>query len=363
MKKWLVCFIFSLSNAYALEAVVTVLETPMLKYKSLDAPVVQYLRKGDVIKVDPALDKDTRYDHLAPDPKKLAQIKKELDDSYEWKQDPLFTGKVSEVSIDDELIPTLDRQGNRVYVIREHFFVYFKDRREMDQATLRKDPTDYRLEEPLPKKYPLESPHGYRGQATVGVTQPYYESYPYPTSVKTKGYMSPVDVNITFLRQTPTDKFDRYYFGLTFNARAFSNSYTLTNNISAKEQGVKLGLGPFISYDAFKGEKNRVALYGSVNVYLFNQLNISQDLGSIEEQRNYRTITFTPRIGAQYHRKQILPDIDFVLGTSMEMEPATTFRSTSAANQDDWWRSGGNDKFNVRTTFTLAGYLGFQAAY
>ena len=363
MKKWLMCFVFSLSNAFALDAVVTVLETPMLKYKSYDAPVVQYLRKGDVIKVDPALNNDTRYDHLAPDPKKLAKLRKELDDSPEWRQDPLFTGKVSEVSIDDEFITTLDRQGNKVYIIREHFLVYFANERELNQATLRKDPTDYRLEEPLPKAYPLYSPHGYRGQFTLGITQPYYESYPYLASVKTKGYMSPVDVNITFLRQTPDDKYDRYYFGLTMNVRAFSNSYTLTNGVTAKEQGAKFGLGPFITYDAFKGEQNRVSLYGNINVYLFNQLNISQQMGAIEEQRNYRTISFSPRIGVQYHRKQIIPDVDFVLGTSMEMEPATTFRSSSAANQDSWWRSGGSDKFKTRTTFTLAGYLGFQAAY
>jgi hypothetical protein len=45
------------------------------------------------------------------------------------------------------------------------------------------------------------------------------------------------------------------------------------------------------------------------------------------------------------------------------MEPATTFRSNSAANRDDWWLSRGSDKFNVRTTFTLGGYVGFQTAY
>lgn len=363
MKKILLVFMFSISNAFALDAVVTVLETPLLKSKSYDAPVVQYLRKGDVIKVHPSLNNNSDYDHLAPSPAKLAKLKKEMDESPEWNQDPLFKGQPTSASIDDEFIPTLDRQGNTVYVIRDHLYVFFTNPKELNQTTLRKDPTDYRLEEPLPKKYPLFSPSGYRGQVTLGLTQPYYESYPYLSNVKTKGYTSPIDLNMTYLRKTPDDKYDRFYFGGTFNLRTFSNSYTLFNGVSAKEQGIKLGIGPYISYDAFKGQENRINLYGSINVNFFNQLNVAQEKGGIEEQRNYRTITIAPRIGVQYHRKQILEDVDFVLGTSMEMEPATTFRSSSAANQQSWWVNRGSDKFKTRTTFTLGGYVGFQAAY
>jgi len=363
MKIFFLIFISLVSNAHALDAVVTVLETPLLQHRSYNAKVVQYLRKGDIIKVHPSLNNNTEFDHLAPSPEKLAKLKKELNESPEWNQDPLFKGIVTDATIEDEFIPTLDRQGNTVYVIRDHFYLYFTDRKEFDQTTLKKDPTDYRLEEPLPKSYPLYSLSGYRGQITLGITQPYYESYPYPSNVKTKGYTSPIDLNMTYLRKTPDDKYDRFFFGGTFNLRTFTNTYTLFNGVSAKEQGIKLGIGPYITYDAYKGVENRLNLYGSINVNFFNQLNISQEKDGIEEQRNYRTITLSPRIGVQYHRKQILEDVDFVLGTSIEMEPATTFQSTSAANQETWWVSGGSDKFKTRTTFTLGGYLGFQSAY
>lgn len=355
--------LFISSKALALDAVVTVLETPLLKYKSYDAPVVQYLRKGDVIKVHPSLNNNLEFDHLAPPPAKLAKLKKELDESPEWNQDPLFKGEPTNATINDEFIPTLDRQGNTVYLIREHLYVYFTSPKELEQTVLIKDPTDYRLEEPLPKKYPLYTQTGYRGQITLGITQPYYESYPYPSSVKTKGYTSPIDLNLTYLRKTPDDKYDRFYFGGTFNLRTFSNSYSLYNGVNAKEQGIKLGIGPYITYDAYKGQENRINLYGSINVNFFNQLNVSQESEGIEEQRNYRTISLSPRIGVQYHRKQVFEDIDLVAGTSIEMEPATTFRSSSAANQDTWWVNRGSDKFKVRTTFTLGGYVGFQSAY
>jgi hypothetical protein len=363
MKKIIFIFILSISNAVALDAVVTVLETPLLKSKSYDAPVVQYLRKGDVIKIHPSINNITKYDHLAPSPEKYAKLKKALDESPEWNQDPLFKGKSTTASIEDEFIPTLDRQGNTVYVIREHLYVYFTNPKEINQTVLTKDPTDYRLEEPLPKKYPLYSQTGIRGQMTLGLTQPYFESYPYPSNVRTKGYTSPVDLNLTFLRRTPDDKFDRFYFGGTFNLRGFSNTYILNSGINAKEQGIKLGLGPYISYDAYKGLVNRINVYGSINVNLFDQLNITQQLNGITEQRNYRAISIAPRIGVQYHRKQILEDLDFVLGTALEVQPATTFRSSSAANQETWWVTRGNDKFKTRTTFTLGGYIGFQSAY
>jgi len=361
----IICLLFLLisTQVMALDAVVTVLETPLLKSNNYQAKVVQYLRKGDVIKVHPSLNNNLSYEHLAPSAEKQAKIKKELDQANGWKEDPLFPGKGTSATTEDEFIPTLDRQGNVVYVIRDHLYFYYTNPKELEQAQITKDPTDYRLLEPLPKKYPLYTPSGYRGQFLFGVTQPYYESYPYRSSVKTKGYTSPIDINMSLLRQTPDDKYDRFYLGWTFNIRAFTNSYTLFNGVEAKEQGIKLGIGPHISYDAYKEVKNRISLYGTINFNFFNQLNISQQKDSIQEQRNYRALSLSPRIGFQYHRKQILEDVDFVLGTSMEMEPATTFRSNSAANRDDWWLSRGSDKFNVRTTFTLGGYVGLQTAY
>jgi hypothetical protein len=363
MKLIITLFIFYATSALALDAVVTVLETPMLKFPSYDAPVVQYLRKGNIIKVHPSLNNNTDFDHLSPDPEKVLVLQKELEDSPEWKQDPLFQGKATVSSLEDDFIPTLDRQGHLVYVIKNHLYFYFNDRKEFQQRIIRKDPTDYRLEEPLPKKYPLYSPSGYRGQVTLGLTQPYYESYPYLSAVKNKGYTSPVDVNLTFLRQAPDDKQDRFYLGGTFSVKAFSNSYTLFNGVESKEQGIRLGIGPAFCYDAFKGQRHRLSLYGSLNVNFFNQLNISQAKDGIEEQRNYRSLNISPRLGFQYHRKQILEDVDFVLGTAFEVEPATTFRSNSAANKADWWLNRGSDKFNTRAAFSLGGYLGFQAAY
>lgn len=352
------------SLAFGLDAVVTVLETPILKFKSFDAPVVQYLRKGDKIRVHPSIANSREMEQYAPSPAKLKKLKAEQSERAEARQDPLFRGEDENTYyIEDQFIPTVDRQGNIAYVISDHIFVYFGDRREFEQRVALKDPTDYRLEEPLPKRYPLLSPTGYRGQFLLGITQPYYESYPYNQSVTTKGYSSPVDATFTLLKQAPGKYDERLFIGGSLSFRTFENSFTFADRRLAEERNYRFGLGPTISYDAFKGDKNRINLSGTIILNLFDRFNISQRDATRRENRVYEGYSVSPRLHLQYHRKQIFPDLDFVLGTSLEMGSATSFRAKNAGKDTTWWRAIGDDKFTTRTTFTLGGYVGIQSAY
>lgn len=364
MKKISFLLLFFSVNTYALEAVVTVLETPMFKYRSYEAPVVQYLRKGDIIKVHPSLANDPSLNIHSPSPKKLAELKKELKESPEYNQDPLFRGEDENTSyLEDEFIPTLDRQGNEVYVLSAHIYVYFNDSREFNQTITKKDPTDYRLEEPLPKNYPLENPTGYRGQFIIGVAQPNYESYPYQDSFKRKGYNSPIDLNLTLMRKAPGNYNDRLFLGGTLNLRSYKNTFTFHDKRYSEEAGIKFGLGPTISYDAFKGEKNRINLSLTVMVNLIDQLKVTQSSNLTTESRTYKAFSLAPRINLQYHRKEVLPEIDFVLGTSMEAATPASFRAQDGAGEASWWQHLGNDKFTTATQFSLSGYLGIQSSY
>src|SRR5690606_30295183 len=112
-------------EALALEAVVTVLETPLFKDRSYEAPVVQYLRKGDVIKIHPSVANDRRMNEYAPAPEKLKAVREKFQSQPEYTDDPLFAGEERNTYyIEDEFIPTLDRQGNTVWVLSEHIYVY-----------------------------------------------------------------------------------------------------------------------------------------------------------------------------------------------------------------------------------------------
>lgn len=364
MKKWAL-LLFAISfEAMALEAVVTVLETPLLKSKSYDAPVVQYLRKGDVIKIHPSVANKREFERFAPSPKKEKEIRKKLQEAPDYHKDPLFPDNENRTAyLEDEFIPTLDRQGHTVYVIASHIYVYFNDAREFDQRITSHDPTDYRLEEPLPKNYPLKSPTGYRGQFIIGLTQPTFESYDYPDKIKTKGYSTPYDLQYTLMRQAPGNYHDRLFIGGTIGFRYSENSFTFHDRRMSLERSIRLGLGPTISYDAFKGEKNRVNLSGTILVNLFDRFYIDQTLDSHEENREYLGYSVVPRISIQYHRKAITEDLDFVLGTALEMALPTTYRAKDPGRNTTWWQHIGNDQFTTRTSFALGGYIGLQSAY
>lgn len=356
------------AECWALEAVVTVLETPMLRHQQINSRVVQYLRRGDVIKIHPSAARSTRFDQMAPSRQKLDELLKEID-SDPARYDPMFSGKKTPMvnPEQDEFIPVLDRQGLTAYVLSSHLYVFYGTSRELDQSAIHPDPTDYRLEEPLPAGYPLLSPSGYRGQGVLGITQPYNESYRYKSNIRNKGYQSPLDFNYTILKRAPKDQQDRLYLGATLNYRYFANAYLLEGGRLSEETGHKLGLGPYLSYDAYKGERHRVNLYASLNINLFNQLTVAQSdrRQQLEDTRIYRTITFAPRLGSQYHLKKFLEetDLDLVLGTYLEMESPTSFHATNRARQPDWWQRAGSDSFRTQPVFSLAAYLGLQTAY
>lgn len=363
MKRFILIF-FICSNAFALDAVVTVLEAPLFKYKSVDAPVVMYKRKGDIISIHPSVANETRFDVLAPSKEKLKAVRKKRRETPEYNEDELFRGeKANSYSLQDEFIPLLDRQGKEVYILSSHIYVYFEDERELTQEVSAYDPTEYRIQEPLPDKYPIIQPSGYRGEVTLGFSQPYSESYPYSVKARTKGYSNPVDFNITLLRAHPKDKQDQLYWGGNFQVKYFENNFSFDDGFRSNEKTTKIGLGPYLAYDAFKGVKNRLNLFAVVNFYVFNQINISQSTPQGSDTRNYRTFSLSPKIGLQYHRKQILKNVDFVVGTAVEYDPPSRYAAQEGARLEALWRKPGTDIFTTRSTLNLSGFLGFQSAY
>jgi hypothetical protein len=363
LKKILFLLTFFTIKAHAIEAVVTVLEAPLFKEKSLDAPVVQYLRKGDYIKLHPSIANDERYDHLAPSPEKYQELKKKVQESPD-NLDPLFKGNNGEiVFLEDQFIPTVDRLGKKVYVLSEHIFVYFNDKRELNQNVAKRDPTDYRLQEPLPKRYPLHNASGYRGQLLLGAAQAYNESYSYPDNIKAKGYSYPVEVNVNLLLGVPYDNKDRFFFGAAFRFKTFKNEYSFLDFRTSKETYIQVGGGPLISYDVFKGSRDRINVSGSILINPFNYLAIVQNRDNLNDTRNYRGYSLAPRFGLQYHRKDIIENLDFVLGTSLDTETPATYKAIDGGSQADWWKALGADSFRTQATFAMSVNFGLQAAY
>lgn len=361
------CLLLTLfsTSALALEAMILVLEAPYFSKPDYSSKIVQYARKGDIVKVHPSVDNSGKFDYLRPDQKKLSRVRKQLRKTPEWTEDEVFPGDIDDTfSVQDDWIAVLDRQGKRRYMRKEHLYVYFNDSREFIQDPYPKDETDYRLEEPLPRKYPLRSVSGYRGLFLIGTTQPYTESYPYLNPTKAKGYNSPLDFSVTLLREAGEKKQDRFYFGGTANLRHYRNTFSFIGGGKAAEENYRFGVGPYICYDAFKGNKDRLNIFTSINVYLLNFTSISQTSpAGTADNRTYQAYSVAPRLGLQYHRKGIFPDLDFVAGTALEMEPPTTYHARNGAKVDGIWRNNGTDRYSTRFVWNIAAFIGLQSAY
>jgi len=364
MKLILSLFLFFFSiNIFALEAVIIVLEAPLFKEKNIGSTIVQYYRRGDVIKIHPAVGKTKKYDHLNPGNEKFQSIKKELAQNNESK-DPLFNGTDSEeLSPIDEFIPTIDRQGKVAYILSDHIQIYFDDEREFALDFVSKDRTDYRLHEPLPEKYPLFTKTGYRGNILFGVSQPYNESYPYPENITTKGYNSPVEIFSSFLNQIPSDVTDRFYFGATFRFRMFENTFDFEDERNAIERYYQLGFGPIISFDAFKGKRNRLNLSYNILFNPLNSLKVTQKKSNIDDSKSFNGMGFSTRFGVYYHRKSITENLDFIAGTSLDFEPSMTYKTTDISSEQSWWKDLKGEKFSTRSYIGLTVSIGLQAAY
>ncbi len=350
-------------NSYALDAVVTVLEAPLFKEKNTQSPVVQYFRRGDIIKIHPGIGQNKKYDHLSPGYEKFQNIKKELSQNPE-AIDPLLDGTVvEEISPIDEFIPTLDRQGKTAYILSDHIQIYFDDEREFSLNFVTKDRTDYRLNEPLPDNYPLFTKTGYRGNILMGISQPYNESYSYPEQISTKVYSNPFEISAAFLNQTPDDVTDRFYFGGTLRFRTYENNFVFNNQRNTSEKYYQFGLGPNISFDAYKGQKNRLNLSYSILFNPFNSLKISQQEGNTSETKNFKGIGFSTRFGVYYHRKSIAENLDFVAGPSLDFEPSMTYESNDKVSEQSWWKKLKGEKFSTRSYIGLTVSIGLQAAY
>ena len=110
-------FLFT-TSLYAYDAVIIVFQAPLLKGPSLNSKVLQVLRKGDRVYIP---------------------------------RESLVKGTLP------EFVPTFDRAGNEAYVPAKYVKVISGTDEENKQPVHygKHDPTDYRLEEPIPTSYPF----------------------------------------------------------------------------------------------------------------------------------------------------------------------------------------------------------------
>jgi hypothetical protein len=354
----LIWALLSAGATLAAEGMITVLEAPMFRTPDAGSPVVQYVGKGDTVFLHGAvLDRDLS---ATVDSTKVQRARERL---APLEHDPLYRGMPTERSHPDFVL-TKDRQGRDAWLLRRHVHVWYEDEREGAQSDVRPDPTDYRLLEPLPAAYPFDKRALGRGLMLLGLGNPSTVSYPYKEAVAAEGYGYQYELSTHLTRLRSRDPLERWQWGGLFLVRTSQSEYVLQTR-RAKERWLRLGVGPMMSYDLYRAEKQRLTLWGATLLYPFNTAQISQEEpGIAEDRRRFWGWSMSARAGAHWQRFNVLPDTDLVLGMWGEAGPASQMRSLKSAKMPTWWRAGGKgDGFDTGVTANFGGQIGIQSSY
>jgi hypothetical protein len=356
----IVLFLFiSINSSYSKVGVITVLEAPVFSAPNIKAKVLQYHRKGESVYVHPAeFSRDMYEDLFEEDPE---TIKK-----FETKYQNEFKDKLFDVGVTyfpnpkSKFVKTLTRSAKEGYILKEHIFLLYKDERELSQKVVKVDPTDYRIEEHLPENYPLLNETGYRGQASFGLGTPMGQSYPYAENINDTGYNFNKEFTFVGSRQVQFDQTRRFFFGGMFNILSSSSSY-LTNNIEAEETELRLGVGPYLSYDVWKTDSLILNLNTALILNIYNTKSIKQDLTEIDisETKDYKSTYFSPRFGTTLAIRNVLSKFDFISGANITLNLPHTYTATDGSGTAGFWQDSFSVGYFVEQTF----FIGMQTDY
>jgi hypothetical protein len=327
MKKILFIFI-SLINlkAFCYDAVVIVFEAPLLKKADYKSKVVATLRKGEHLFVP-----NTEAD-LEPLP---------------------------------EFISTFDKSGSELFVPSQYIKIVYNDSREENSpiAFKGKDPTDYRIEEPIPKTYPYSDINFLRAGVAYTMGTNMKSPYEYNSPLREQRYSTEQGARLTLMRKLDIDKADRYYFGLFSAVNTVNNTITFKNSVTvASENRSTIRVGPVFSYDVYKTYLMRVTmLTGFTYNYHKSTIDSRGDLQAYE-QRIFSGYSFSPMAELSFTKTEILPVTDVIGGMNLSMYLPHSQKTSDAITVPEIWNTTA-DQINSSLKLQASIFLGFQVRY
>jgi hypothetical protein len=317
---------FLVSTAFGSEAVVIVLEAPLLKEPKLKSKVLQTLRKGSRVFV----------------PNELIN------------QEAL-----------PEFIQTYDRVGNVAYIPTEYIKISTNDLRESDMPITypKKDPTDYRLEEPIPKTYPFDDASFLRASLALTSGSNLKSPYDYNSTFATQNFTAESGARLNITRKIKFDHYDRYYFGLYGAISTCNNTTSFQNSNVGKENRSVLRLGPVITYDLFKNRKYRLTL-GSGFTYNYHKssLKISAPSGESEE-RLFSGFSLSPFANSFVQIVDVLPLTDFIMGSDLTLYLPHHQNAITSTTIPNLWGTNPSNEIASGLKAQASFFFGVQVKY
>jgi hypothetical protein len=327
MKKYvipcLVALTGLLNQAQAFDGIILVLEAPLLKGPSLDSTVLQTLRKGSRVYVP---------------------------------------NEVGNAETLPEFIPTFDRAGNRAYIPSRYVKVITGSLNEKRQSINYKgnDPTDYRIEEPIPVTYPFEDSQYVRASLAALIGNNSNSAYAYNSSFTKQNYGAEVGARLAVTKRIVFDRYNRFYFGFISFLNTNTNRLEFQNSAVADENRFVVKAGPWITYDAYKTSKYHLSI-GSGFTFNYHHSKISMSKLDLSEERTFTGISISPMTSTTFQIDNILPNTDFLLGADLSLYLPHSLKSSQEIQNPDLWGEDNQITASFKTQVSL--FLGVQVKY
>lgn len=330
------------TQLFAAEGVILVLEAPLLRQPSMDALVKQTVRRGDKIFI--------HDQHFNASP---------------WESTSNASERVQIIDqvYDEEFYQTISSDGQPAYIQAKYVKVIYQDVREEGDPVARYkiDPTDYRLEEPLPEDYPLSARDKKKASALFMFGTNTKSSYPFAGQITDEKYKQSLGLQLIYVTKVDYDLFDRFYFGLKVGYDNYDVEQAFNNQEAVKQSLGRFSAGPFISYDIYKTLKHRFTTFANISLNYHRAYLTYDAINEQEEERSFTAWSFTPEIGANWQWMDVVPEVDFVVGAHLIAQPSTELTASKEGVGNFWNQE--QDSISLESGLRAMFTIGIQSRY
>lgn len=317
--------LFSINSYGKPRGMVVVLEAPLYQNPEENSPILQVLRRGQVI--------------------------------Y------LHGREFSDYESDEGFYKTVTRDGSDAYIPQKFVKVIHNTLAELDEPMLEynKDPTDYRLQEPLPKNYPISSEKSLLASFNFHYGTAFKQNYAHNKNLNKENFSSQYGLTGWYAKRANFDKTNRLYFGFEGGILSQESEFILSDNRYVKESHTEINFGPVLSYDFYRNSKYTWAIRGGIKAG-YNRHLVTQDGDLGEEERLFHGISFSSSIGSVFQFKKLLPSDEYFIsiGGDIAMKLPFTMTTSSAPQIESYWNEEQDTiSVDLTTNFSLfAGVIG-----
>ncbi len=342
--------ILSLCNTHAGEGIITTLEAPIMSAPDMTSQVRQLFRKGDHIYIHDR--------HLKNGPLQI---------NYDQSAATGFFPINTNPETGEGFYQTKDRNGQTAYISDRYVKIITNDSREFTQniTPYSPDPNDYRLEEPLPKNYPLIEKNMYRAAFNFSIGPDLKSNYNYNSVLAKEDFSNHYGFEIKYSRKAGWDKENRFYFGGMLRGWTAQSRFQLYNDDrTATETKSQIGIGPFISYDPWRSQDVTLTFSGGVLLNIDRNL-VTQSSPGGEEQRLFSAYTVTPVFSTFAQIQTNVPDLAIVAGIQTQLYLPHSLTTEKEPTFNEVWRPQGSPEDQIDISFSAqwSALIGIQSYY